>query len=141
MEKSGTILLIDDNPSELRLIEEAYKETNYKHKIKSYDDASKALDYIKKNINELFIIICDISMPRMDGTQLLEKINEDPKLKLKAVPFIFLSNSNSLRDVEKAYSLAAQGYFQKPIGSDEMVQMLEAIITYWHLARIPRDGN
>jgi len=141
MEKKGTILIIDDNESEIRLIMEAYKETKYDHKVVTYTDPEKALDYIKKNIRQIFIIICDISMPGMNGTDLLEKINEDPKLKLQAIPFIFLSNSDNKKDIEKAYSLAAQGYFQKPMGTDEMLLLLQNIINYWHSARIPRDGG
>jgi CheY-like chemotaxis protein len=141
MEKKGTILLIDDNESELRLIKEAYRDTKYNHKIETYTSAEKALEFIKKKIKEIFIIICDISMPGMDGTELLERISEDPKLKLQAIPFIFLSNSDNKKDVEKAYSLSAQGYFQKPMGNDEMVLLLQNIINYWHSARIPRDGG
>jgi CheY-like chemotaxis protein len=141
MEKKGTILLIDDNESEIRLIKEAYKDTKYNHELLPFNDGSTAFDYIQQNIGKIFIIICDVSMPGMNGTDLLEKINAKPKLKLQAIPFIFLSNSDNKRDIEKAYSLAAQGYFQKPMGHDEMVLLLQNIINYWHSARIPRDGE
>jgi CheY-like chemotaxis protein len=135
----GTIVFIDDNPMELRLAEEAYRDTKYSYELKTFSDAAKALEWLKKNYSKIFLILSDIRMPGMDGTELLEKINEDKLLKLETIPFIFLSNSTNRGDVEKAYSLAAQGYFQKPMDNSEMVLLLQKIISYWTSAHIPRE--
>lgn len=77
-------------------------------------------------------------MPKITGIELLKKINEDSNLRMQAIPFIFLSNSSSAKDVEKAYTLAAQGYFQKPMALDELTEIFNCIVNYWSKAQIPR---
>lgn len=135
-----TILLIDDNKSELRLMEEAYKHTGYLYPLKSFSDATSALDYIKRHALELFAIICDISMPGMNGTDLLKALNKDHELKMEAIPFIFMSNSKAPQDIEEAYSLSAQGYFQKPMRLEETEDLFKTIITYWSRSQIPKKS-
>jgi CheY-like chemotaxis protein len=136
-----TILLIDDNKSELRLMQEAYKQTGFLYPLKEFSDAKEALEYITKNSKKLFAIICDISMPGMNGTDLLKALNKDHSLKMEAIPFIFMSNSNAERDIEEAYSLSAQGYFQKPMNLEETEDLFKAIINYWSRSQIPRKQH
>jgi CheY-like chemotaxis protein len=75
----------------------------------------------------------------LSGLELLEKINADYKLKMKAIPFIFLSNSNSAKDVEQAYALGAQGYYVKPLLLDELSEIFKGIVNYWKMAQIPQS--
>jgi len=135
----GTIMIIDDNRSELRLFEEAYKETGYGYALKKFTDAKEALTYFVIHAKTVFMIICDISMPGMNGPELLDTINLNHELKMEAVPFIFFSNSNIKKDVMRAYSQAAQGYFQKPMGLEETVDLFKTMINYWSVAKIPKD--
>jgi chemotaxis family two-component system response regulator Rcp1 len=133
----GEILLIDDNKSELRLLKEAFSATGFPRPVVTFMDAASAYDYITKNTKNIFVILCDISMPKMTGPELLEKINLDHELKMAAIPFIFLSNSVAEKDIEKCYSLASQGYFQKPYEMEDMTHMFKLIINYWTAAFIP----
>ena len=135
----GTIILIDDSASELRLCELALEDSKHDHTYLTFLDPISAYDYIESHIKEVFIIICDIKMPRMTGIELLEKINANRELRMQAIPFIFLSNSSAPEDIEKAYLLAAQGYFQKPLDLVDLTQIFELIISYWSIAHMAQD--
>jgi CheY-like chemotaxis protein len=137
--KNKQIVIIDDNEAELRLYEEAYNETGQPYFLKKFTDAQSAFSYLVLHIKEVFIILCDISMPGMGGSDLLAKINKNHELKMEVIPFIFLSNSNIEKDVRKAYSLSAQGYFKKPMTLLEMEDLFKSIISYWSHAQIPRQ--
>jgi CheY-like chemotaxis protein len=135
--KKSVIVVIDDNRSDLRLLKEAYRDTGYNYKWKEFLDAPSAFDYLKEKAEDVFIIICDINMPKMTGLELLDNINHNFKLRMMAIPFIFLSASSSELDVERAYFLSAQGYFQKPMDTNEMTDILKGIIYYWSVAQVP----
>jgi CheY-like chemotaxis protein len=134
----GHVLFIDDNEAELRLYKEAFSQAGFPSETITFSDAEAALRFITESRDKLFLIICDIKMPGMSGPELLKKLNEDHELKMQAVPFIFFSNSDADQDIEEAYSLAAQGYFQKPLELDELTDLFRRIIAYWSAARIPR---
>jgi CheY-like chemotaxis protein len=133
----NTLLVVDDSLSELRLLKEAFKDTQFEYKWRQFTAAPLAFDFIKAHASDIFIILCDINMPAMTGLELLDTINKNYKLKLESIPFIFLSSSVSEVDIERAYALSAQGYFQKPIEMDQMTKLLGGIIYYWSEAQIP----
>jgi CheY-like chemotaxis protein len=135
--QKNNIVVIDDNRSELRLLKEAYRDTGFRYQWKEFTDAHSAFDYLKEKAEDVFIIICDINMPKMTGLELLDNINKNYKLRLRAIPFIFLSASSSEVDIERAYTLSAQGYFQKPMDTNEMTEILKGIIYYWKMAQVP----
>src|SRR5258707_4383507 len=126
--KDGSIVLIDDNKAEVRLFEEALKRVKHKRALVKFYDGLSAFDFIQQNAKSIFLIISDLNMPLMNGMELLEKINANAELKMECVPFIFLTNSATPRDVEHAYSLSAQGYFQKPLDIDELSAIFKSIL-------------
>ncbi len=135
--KSGSIVLIDDSKEELFLCNEIFHEAHYPNQLISFMEAPVALKYIIQNPESIFLILCDINMPRMSGFDVLAKINEQEEPKLAAIPFIFLSNSRALSDINNAFRLKAKGYFQKPWNFDELSRLLNQIITYWELCEAP----
>jgi CheY-like chemotaxis protein len=132
------IVIVDNSEQELRLLEDCYSELKLQYTLKLFSIADHAYDFIAKTAPQIFIIMTELSMPGMKGTDLLELINKSHELKLSAIPFIFISNSDVQKDVERAYELSAQGYFQKPVDAERMKYMMRQIIDYWELAKIPR---
>jgi CheY-like chemotaxis protein len=132
------IVIVDNSEKELRLLEDCYSELQLQYSLKMFDNAADAYDFIAKTSLQIFMIMTELSIPGMKGTDLLELINKSHELKLSAIPFIFISNSDVQRDVERAYELSAQGYFQKPVDAERMKYMMLRIIDYWELAKIPR---
>jgi CheY-like chemotaxis protein len=139
--KRGSVVLIDDDEAELRLYEEAFKLTGFPRELITFSTGEAAYRFIADKNEEIFVIISDINMPAMSGPDLLRKINANPDLKMKCIPFLFFSNSENEKDIEEAYKLAVQGYFQKPFEIEELTALFKAIINYWSAARIPRHKH
>ncbi len=138
---NSQIILIDDNHTELRLAKEAFQQIpGNPYEVIFFDRSPEAFGYIKQNAADIFIVICDIKMPQMTGMEMLEQINADYELKMEAIPFIFLSNSENLKEIEHAYSLAAQGYFVKPLQLEKLAKLFRTLIDYWSMATIPRGA-
>jgi CheY-like chemotaxis protein len=133
----GEILLIDDNKAEMRLLQEAFNATGFPRPLKTFIDPMAAFDYIVTNTKHIFIILCDINMPKLTGPELLDKINHHEDLKLAAIPFLFITNSAQESDIIRCYKLGAQGYFQKPYEPDQMTLLFRLIVNYWTAAFIP----
>lgn len=75
----------------------------------------------------------------IDGLEFKQRIDGDPDLVKKAIPFIFSSSSASKEEVSRAYDYRIQGYFETPDNLYEMAEMLNAVIQYWIIARHPND--
>jgi len=125
------IFIIDDDDEDLEFIKNALFELNVENEIIVFDDGLKFIDFIKKTQNRAFFILCDINMHKKNGLELKKIIFDDEELRVKCVPFIFLSTSGASREVMKAYSYGVQGYFIKPDTLAKTKEMLEFIMKYW----------
>ena len=111
------MFLIEDNPAEVRLIQEAIKEAELTDLLElsyAYDgeEACEALD-ASKIFNKAFdLVLLDLNMPKVSGKEVLEKIKTDPDL--ESTPVIVVTNSDYKKDMIECYRLRADGYFQKP---------------------------
>jgi CheY-like chemotaxis protein len=139
MRRRGQIILIDDSKDDLLFSLEAFKDIPETFGIQTFRDSTLALKFIQENRSKIFIIICDLNMPKMTGIELLASINAEHELKMHAIPFIFLSDSRNSVEIESAYALNAQGYFVKPNKISELTEIMTVIINYWSMTRIPRD--
>jgi CheY-like chemotaxis protein len=137
--RRGQIIIIDDSKDDLFFTLEAFKDVPEKYSIVTLRSAVEALKYIQDNRKKIFVIICDLNMPKMTGIELLASINADHELKMHAIPFIFLSDSRNTVEIESAYALNAQGYFVKPNKISELTDIMNVIVSYWSMTRIPRD--
>jgi len=133
------IIIVDDDTEDLELIQQAFAELKIENEIIVFDDGFKFLEFITGTHDKTFFILCDINMTRIDGLELKQKIYDDEKLRIKCVPFLFLSTSNASTAVMRAYSFGVQGYFIKPSSFDEMKDMLLRIINYWNYSEHPNS--
>ncbi|MES2591105.1 MAG: response regulator [Bacteroidota bacterium] len=136
----GKILLVDDEKFELDVLEMALKELNILVELVYCKDGEEALRYLSATSDTIFMIICDMNMPKMNGIDLKKAIDNDEKLKEKAVPFIFSSTAATKAQLEEAYDYRLQGYFIKPGDIDGMAKQMEIIINYWCISIRP-DSN
>jgi CheY-like chemotaxis protein len=137
MPTSGPVIIVEDDAEDNELILLAFKSIGVTNEIIFFRNGEKALDYLLGTSRNPFIILCDINMPGMDGFELREAINENDYLKKKAVPFIFLSTSERMSDVDKAYRSTIQGYFTKPDTLAGLTNDLKTIVDYWRKCRLP----
>jgi CheY-like chemotaxis protein len=128
---SGKIILIDDQLFEKEFLIMALEELKIKAELEFFSTPEKALDYLQKTKDTIFLIISDMNMPGMNGLDFKRMIDNDRKLRYKSVPFIFSSSGATPKQLEEAYDYRLQGYFLKPHDVKDMAKQLELIINYW----------
>lgn len=137
MPTSGPVIIVEDDVEDYELILLAFKSIGVTNEIVFFPDGEKALDYLLAVRRNPFIILSDINMPGMDGFELREAINESEYLRNKTIPFIFLSTSNRLSDINRAYKMTVQGFFTKPDNLPELTNSLKSIVEYWRRCKHP----
>ena len=137
--KANPIILIDDDPEDLELFKNAFNELDLDIEFLTFDNATKALEFLKYSDQKFLFILCDINMPKINGLELRQMIFDDDVLRQKSIPFLFLSTADDRVFVDKAFDLAVQGYFKKPAHIADIKEMLMSIITYWRYSYHPNS--
>jgi two-component system response regulator len=128
------ILLVEDNPGDSRLAQEALKEGKVKNKIHVVYDGVQATDFLYKrndykNAPRPDLIILDLNLPKKDGRELLAEIKEDKNL--KRIPVVILTISKAEEDILKTYNLHANCYITKPLNLDKFMEVVKSIEEFW----------
>jgi CheY-like chemotaxis protein len=131
------ILLIEDNPADVRLIKEALKEGNLPASLQSVKDGKEALDYLLQlppfeSAILPDIIILDLNLPRMNGREVLSKIKS--MTHLSQIPVIILTTSSSPSDIDDTYQNNANCYITKPFDFSELVDTILLLKNIYKLA-------
>jgi two-component system response regulator len=132
--KKIDILLIEDNPGDIRLTKEALKESKMKVNLHVVMDGVEGCDFLKKKENFVNaptpdLIILDLNLPKKDGREVLRLIKLDKSLLV--IPVIVLTTSSSEQDVLKSYGLHANCYVTKPLDFDSFVEIVKKIGDFW----------
>ena len=139
MNKSGPIIIIEDDLDDQYILTETFKNLNYTNKLLFFLDGEKALDYLNSHEDIPFLILSDINLPKLDGFALRDKIKMDAKLQLRCIPYLFFSTALNQAAVIKAYSLSVQGFFKKEVDIDEMEKTIYFIMEYWKRCAAPNN--
>jgi len=130
------ILLVEDDPGDVRLALAVLRAIDMAGHIVVANDGEEALDFLnsygrfsKRAPGHPALILLDLKMPRMDGFDLLQQLKSDAELKL--VPVVALTSSGEARDIERAYDLGVNGYVMKGISFGDYGSMLKSLIAYW----------
>lgn len=129
-----TILIVEDDPSYLRLLEEAFAETDSDVKLHSVDDADSALDYLQRlQTDEPALLpdlaLVDLHLPDRSGRELVEAIRTHPEL--GTLPIVILTHSSHDSDIQRCYEAQANAYLTKPADFDELVSLVDSLETFW----------
>jgi CheY-like chemotaxis protein len=132
--RNWQILLVEDNPADVRLTQEALRELQVKHRLQVAEDGLSAVNYLSNMAGDAAlirpdIIILDLNLPRMNGLEVLAIIKSNDAL--KSIPVIVMSSSTSDKDVSSAYSLNANCYTKKPLEIDQFINVMESIRRFW----------
>ncbi|MGN6569235.1 MAG: response regulator [Flavipsychrobacter sp.] len=131
------IIIIDDDKDDLYFIEKIVHQLDIQRQLVTFTDCTKALTYLKNTDKPPFLIFCDINMPHMNGIEFRTAICQDEKLKLKTIPFLFLTTAINNFEVKEAYKLTVQGYFKKPDNISDYKKLFESVISYWSKSEHP----
>ncbi|MHC1740609.1 MAG: response regulator [Anaerolineaceae bacterium] len=141
--KAIDILLVEDNPGDVRLTREALKEGKVLNSLHVVGDGIEALEFLRHEGEYATaahpdIILLDLNLPRMDGRELLAKIKTDPKL--RRIPVVILTTSKAEEDIIKTYDLHANCYITKPVDLDQFITVVKSVEEFWFtIVKLPPD--
>lgn len=137
--KPGPIVLLEDDVDDQEIIQEILTSLGVKNTVVVFSNGVEALAYLRLTTEQPFIILCDVNLPKMNGLEFREEINNDEQLKRKSIPFIFFSTNANRTTVQKAFELTVQGYFTKSPTLQELEDTLAMIINYWTYCKHPNS--
>ena len=137
MNKSGPIIVIEDDADDRDLFMQIFKMLNYENEIIYFENGETALDYLIKVPIKPFLILSDINMPKLNGIELKEKIQSNQNLRLKCIPYLFFTTTAHQKHVIDAYSTSVQGFFVKPSSMEELTLIIKRIVEYWQVCYSP----
>ncbi len=135
------ILMVEDNPGDVRLTREALKGGKVLNQLHVVEDGVAALDFLYRrpphqNAPRPDLILLDLNLPKMDGREVLARIKSDDSLKI--IPVVVLTTSQAEEDVLRAYRLSANCYVTKPVDLHQFNRIVQAVEEFWlTIVRLP----
>jgi chemotaxis family two-component system response regulator Rcp1 len=135
------ILLVEDNPGDVRLTIEALKEGKVHNRLSVAKDGVDALAFLRRegayaNAARPDLILLDLNLPRKDGREVLAEIKEDPML--RRIPVVVLTTSKAEEDILRTYDLHANCYITKPVDLEQFISGVKSIDDFWlSVVRLP----
>lgn len=135
--KTLVILMADDDEDDRMMTQEALEQSRVLNDLQFVKDGQELLDYLRRENGfedeELYpmpnIILLDLNMPRVDGRAALKLLKEDPDL--RRIPVVILTTSKAEEDMLKGYDLGAASYITKPVGFEDLIQLMQILGSYW----------
>ncbi len=140
MRNSKPILLIEDDNVDVMTVKRVLRDLKIANQLVSTSNGEQALEYLRANGNKKpCVILLDLNMPKMNGTEFLKIVKTDEAL--KQIPVVVLTTSSQQRDVVESFKLGAAGYMVKSVGYGKFVETIRTINLYWTLSELPSNGD
>lgn len=139
------ILLVEDNPGDIALTQEALRRSKISNKLSVVNDGDAALAYLHQRAgyegsSEPQLILLDLNLPGMDGREVLEQIKSDPKT--RRIPVVVMTTSNSEQDIVSSYDSHANCYITKPVNMDSFKSVVQSIDEFWFsVVQLPTSAS
>lgn len=139
------ILLVEDNPGDVRLTQEALRDAKVCNSMYVVGDGIEAITYLRcqdsyTNVIRPDLILLDLNLPRMNGFEVLDEIKEDPDL--KRIPVVVLTTSQAEQDIVQSYNLYANAYVTKPVDLEQFIKVIKAIEGFWlEIVKFPNEKH
>ncbi|HEX4087035.1 MAG TPA: response regulator [Chthoniobacteraceae bacterium] len=141
--RTAEILLIEDNPADVRLMEEAFKEIAVPHRLSVVTTGGGALQFLRRQDGMAGaprpdLVLLDLMLPDMHGLEVLAAIKNDPAL--RRIPAVVFSSSQERGSVVEAYNLNANSYITKPVELADYIRVVKGVEEFWlTVVKLPRD--
>jgi two-component system, chemotaxis family, response regulator Rcp1 len=142
--KPVEILLVEDNPGDVRLTIEALKEAKVINHLSVAADGVDALNFLRRahpyeNVPRPDLIFLDLNLPRKDGREVLSEIKQDPSL--RRIPVVVLTTSQAEQDIFRSYDLHANCYIAKPVDLDRFMDVVRSVEGFWlTVVKLPHEA-
>ncbi len=139
------ILLVEDNPGDVRLTLEAFKEGKVLNRLSVVNDGVEALAFLRREERYAGaprpdLILLDLNLPKKDGRDVLAEIKDDESL--KQIPVVVLTTSNAEKDIMETHDLRARCYITKPVDFAQFVAAVELIEDFWFsVVKLSKGGD
>jgi CheY-like chemotaxis protein len=140
------ILLVEDSPRDTELVLAALAENHLANEVVSVSDGAEALDYLYRrgqyagrSNGQPAIILLDLKMPKVDGTEVLRQVKGDADLKV--IPVIVMTSSREEQDLLRTYQLGANAYVVKPVKFTEFMAAVTKLGAFWAIVNVPPPGS
>jgi CheY-like chemotaxis protein len=139
------VLLVEDNPGDVRLTREAFRDANMAIRLHVVADGVEAMAFVRQEAAHADaprpdLILLDLNLPKMDGREVLARIKNDENL--KTIPTLILTTSGAQADILKSYQLHANAYVSKPLQLDAFQSLVSSINVFWLTkARLPHQQS
>jgi two-component system, response regulator len=135
--KNKHILLVDDNPDDVKLTLRAFKKNNILNDVVVAEDGIEALDYLLgtgkfagRDLNIMpQLILLDLKMPKLDGLEVLQRIRNNERTRI--LPVVILTTSSEDKDRIEGYKLGANSYIRKPVDFNQFLEAVQQLGLYW----------
>jgi CheY-like chemotaxis protein len=147
MTKEVVILIVDDDTGHARLIEKNLSRAGLHNPVERFDNGQEILDFMfgnghsarKRRHDCSYLVLLDIRMPKVDGTQVLQKIKENKEL--RKIPVIMLTTTDDPREVERCHELGCNNYIVKPVDYEKFADAIRQLGLFISLVQVPEiDG-
>jgi CheY-like chemotaxis protein len=141
IDSSINILLVEDNPGDVRLTQEALEEGKMINKLHVVEDGVEAMAFLRQEEKYADavrpdLILLDLNLPKKDGREVLSEIKADERL--KRIPVVILTTSRAEEDIVKTYDYHANCYITKPVDLDQFIKIVKSIEDFWlTVVRLP----
>lgn len=141
--KAIEILMVEDNPGDVRLAQEVLKDTKVANILYMVNDGVEAMAFLRRqdkyaNAVRPDLILLDLNLPKKDGREVLAEIKDDPAL--KRIPVVILTVSKDEEDIIRTYNLHANCYVTKPVDLGQFMEVVKAIEDFWFtIVKLPPD--
>jgi CheY-like chemotaxis protein len=136
MNNLGHILMADDSDEDLELAQRALAQSKLANRIVVVQDGAEALDYLHcrgsfslRDQTDPIVVLLDISMPKVNGIEVLAEMKTDPHL--RTIPVVMLTSSREAPDVDQCYRLNANAYVVKPVDFEQFADAIRTIGKFW----------
>jgi len=139
--KHVNVLLVEDNPGDVRLIQETFREGRLLNSLHIVEDGIEALSFLRQegvhtNAPRPELILLDLNLPKKSGLEVLSEIEANGEL--KRIPVVILTSSKAEEDVIRSYDLNANSFVTKPVDLYQFVKALKSIEDFWlSIAKLP----
>lgn len=146
MSDMARILLVEDDPKDVKLTMIALKDYNLSNEVVVASDGEEALDYLYyrgkfqlRSGDNPAVLLLDLKLPKVDGLQVLKTIKSDQKLRM--IPVVVLTSSREERDMVASYELGVNAYVVKPVDFHEFVNAIRELGVFWAIINDPPPGS
>lgn len=141
--RPAEFLLVEDNPGDVRLTQEALKESKLRNNLSVVGDGVEAMAFLRRegkyaDAARPDLIFLDLNLPRKSGREVLAEIKADPVL--KRIPVVVITSSEAEQDILATYDLHVNCYVNKPVDLDQFIKVVRSVSTFWlTIVKLPSD--